>query len=99
MTSENFLVYRFETPTKVKLIKTIADFNGENLITGEYYDGSFYVTSLNKLYRMDYLSLSEDFNVTSYKVNGTCEGIHIYQSTIHLSCIYDKLPYVVELLN
>jgi hypothetical protein len=80
----------------VKLLQTIDTLNTSNLLTGIYDNGSFYLTSPNKLL---IVNNTDQKNVTVYsaELNGSCPFIEKYKTTIHLSCFIDKQNYIAEI--
>lgn len=59
-------------------------------------DGWFYATAPDALYVIDWKDTAAP-KVYNAKVNGTCSQIEKFKTTMHLSCVYRKIVYVVEL--
>jgi len=62
-----------------------------------YDSGYFYITSLHTIFIIDFLR-PQQYTINFADVNGSCIDIQKFQSTLHLSCIFEKYYYIAELL-
>jgi len=95
MTSTEIRIFEVVDDLTVKLVQTISEIKDVNLLTSTYDAGYFYATALNKLFIIDTTEPS-NFQIYRTTVNGSCNYIEKFQTSLHLGCTYDKLYYIVE---
>lgn len=97
LTSKDVSIYTMVSSTEVKLNKTISEFGNINLLTAEFDGGFLYISGYNKLFVVD-LTDPRANPIASLPLNGSCYNMEKFQTTLHMSCTYDKLQYVAEFL-
>lgn len=65
------------------------------MITSTYSNGYFYATAFNKLFVINF-SDTKTYEVSEAPVNGTCDFMEKFSTTLHVSCQYEKLTYIIE---
>lgn len=89
-------MYEVVSEKEINLAMQVRNFSRDSkLLAGVQDRGYYYVTALNTLFIIDTTNQS-NIRIKYAELNGTCEQMEKFQTTLHLSCTYNKINYIAE---
>lgn len=87
-------MYEVVSEKEINLAMQVRNFSRDSKLLAAVEDrGYYYVTALNTLFIIDATNHS-NIRIKYAELNGTCEQMEKFQTTLHLSCTYNKINYI-----
>lgn len=95
LTSQTLDIYEIINSNQIQIYLQFDEFSKYQILAGLYDSGYFYLTSVNTLFIINF-EKPKEYTIGIVPVNGSCIDIQKFQSTLHLSCVFNKIHYISE---